>query len=107
MKSGSWPDRRRRHAVRLEAAVTRDGGETLTSDVSDLSLEGCCLSGAFRIGEQIQLKIPRIGSLSAEIRWAFMGRAGARFISSVPQTADVKQVEVVAEEGLEPPTRGL
>ena len=84
MKSGSWPNRRQRHAVRLEAAVTRDGGESVTSSVTDLSLEGCCLSGAFRIGEQIQLKIPRIGMLSAEIRWAFMDRAGARFISAVP-----------------------
>ena len=88
MKSGNWPERRRRHAVRLEAAVTRDGGDTFTSGVTDLSLEGCCLSGAFRIGEQIHLKIPRIGRLSAEIRWAFLDRAGARFISSVPHDTD-------------------
>jgi hypothetical protein len=73
--------------VRLEAAVTRDGGEAFTSSLTDLSLEGCCLSGCFRIGERIQLKVPRIGMLSAEIRWAFMGRAGARFISSIPRTA--------------------
>ena len=88
MKSGSWPDRRRRHAVRLEAAVTRDDGETFTSDVTDLSLEGCRLSGAFRIGEQIRLKIPRIGRLSAEIRWAFMDHAGARFVSAIPPSPD-------------------
>jgi hypothetical protein len=87
MKSGTWPNRRQRHAVRLKAAVTREDGEILTPDVTDLSLDGCCLSGNFRIGEQIQLKIPRIGKLSAEIRWAFMGRAGARFISSVPRTS--------------------
>ncbi len=85
MKSGTWPNRRQRHAVRLEAAVTRDGGDVFTSGVSDLSLDGCCLTGSFRIGEQIQLKVPRIGMLSAEIRWAFMGRAGARFISSIPR----------------------
>jgi hypothetical protein len=72
--------------VRLEAAVTQDGGEAFTSSVTDLSLDGCCLSGDFRIGEHIQLSIPRIGKLSAEIRWAFMGRAGARFISSISGT---------------------
>ena len=83
MKSGTWPERRRRHAVRLEAAVTRNDGSTVTSTVSDLSLEGCCLTGDFKIGEQIQVKIPRIGMLSADIRWAFMGQAGARFISSI------------------------
>ena len=84
MKSGNWPERRRRHAVRLEAAVTRSDGSIVTSNVSDLSLDGCCLSGSFIIGELIQVKIPRIGALSAEIRWAFLERAGARFISSVP-----------------------
>lgn len=87
MKSGTWPDRRRRHAVLLEAAVTKSDGSMVTSSVSDLSLDGCCLTGDFRIGEQIQLKIPRIGKLSAEIRWAFMDRAGARFINSVPGAA--------------------
>jgi hypothetical protein len=86
MKSGLWPDRRRRHAVRLEAAVTRNDGSTVTSTVTDLSLDGCCLTGSFIIGERIQVKIPRIGMLSAEIRWSFMDRAGARFISSVPET---------------------
>ena len=84
MESGSWPERRRRHAVRLEAAVTRDDGSILTSSVSDLSLDGCCLTGQFRIGEEIEVVIPRIGKLSAQIRWAVMGRAGARFKSSVP-----------------------
>jgi hypothetical protein len=88
MKSGSWPERRRRHAVRLEAAVTRDGGQVVTSSVTDLSLEGCCLTGTFLIGEEIQVTIPRIGTHSAQIRWSFMDRAGARFISSVPQTSD-------------------
>ena len=84
MKSGNWPERRRRHAVRLEAVVTRSDGNIITSNVSDLSLDGCCLSGNFQIGERIQVKIPRIGTLSAEIRWAFLERAGARFISSIP-----------------------
>ena len=87
MKSGSWPDRRRRHAVRLEAAVTKSDGSIVTSSVSDLSLDGCCLTGDFRIGEQIEVKVPRIGKLSAQIRWSVMGRAGARFISSVPGVA--------------------
>ena len=79
-KSGNWPERRRRHAVRLEASVTKNGGGTVASDVTDLSLDGCCLGGNFKIGELLQLKIPRIGVHSAEVRWAYMGRAGVRFI---------------------------
>ena len=87
MTNGTWPNRRQRHAVRLEAVVTRDGGAAVASDVSDLSLDGCCLTGSFLIGERIELKLPRIGMLVAEIRWAFLGRAGARFISSVEQAS--------------------
>jgi hypothetical protein len=87
MKSGTWPERRQRHAVRLEAAVTRSDGGIATASVSDLSLDGSCLTGRFTIGEEIQVKIPRIGKLTAQIRWAFMGRAGVRFISSIPRAS--------------------
>lgn len=90
MTSGTWPKRRQRHAVRLEAVVTRDGGAVVTCDVSDLSLDGCCLAGSFLIGERIEVKIPRIGTLVADIRWAFLERAGARFISSAEQAADAR-----------------
>lgn len=86
--SGTWPDRRQRHAVRLEAVVTRDSGEAVTAKVSDLSLDGCCLSGNFLIGERVEVDITGVGKLSAEIRWAFVGRAGARFTSST--SADPK-----------------
>ena len=71
--------------MRLEAAVTRSDGSTVTSEVSDLSLDGCCLEGTFLIGEEIQVTIPRIGTHAAQIRWSVMGRTGARFISTVPR----------------------
>ena len=82
MKSGIWPDRRQRHVVRLEASVTTSGGRLVASDVTDLSLDGCCLSGRFPIGEVVKLEIPRIGFHSAEVRWSFLGRTGVRFIRS-------------------------
>ena len=74
--------------MRLEAAVTRSDGGMVTSGVSDLSLEGCCLEGSFMIGEEIQVTIPRIGTHAAQIRWSVMGRTGARFISSIPKPAE-------------------
>ena len=83
-KSGSWPERRQRHAVRLQASVTTSGGRSVVSDVTDLSLDGCCLSGQYKIGELLQLKIPRIGAHSAEVRWAYLGRSGVRFIRNNP-----------------------
>ncbi len=79
---GTWPERRQRHAVRLEAIVAISGGGMVASDVTDLSLDGCCLSGRFRIGEHLQVKIPRIGTHSAQVCWAFLGRTGVRFIRS-------------------------
>ena len=78
--SGTWPARRQRHAVRLEATVATSGGGSVAANVTDLSLDGCCLSGRFTIGEHLQVKIPRIGAHSAEVRWSFLGRTGVRFI---------------------------
>ena len=77
--SNSWPERRRRHVVMLDAPVTRADGSVVQTTVSDLSLDGCRLTGTFRIGEQIVVKLPKIGDMSAVVRWAFLGRAGARF----------------------------
>ena len=81
-----WPERRQRHMVQLSASVTRADGTGMQAEVTDLSLEGCCLSGRFRIGETVTVKLPRIGKLEAEIRWAFLERAGARFIRSDGKT---------------------
>ena len=48
----------------------------VAADVTDLSLDGCCLTGRFKIGEHLQVKIPRIGVHSVEVRWSFLGRTG-------------------------------
>jgi len=72
-------ERLRRHPVQLEASVKRGGGELCSSIVRNFSLDGCCLSGYFRIGELLEIRIHPIGIFQAQIRWAMMGRAGARF----------------------------
>lgn len=81
-------ERGRRHSVRLEASATRSNGMQVAAIVTDLSLDGCCLIGPFRIGERVTVNIPRVGSLAAEIRWAFMGRAGARFVTETRRKLD-------------------
>ena len=80
-------ERRQRHAVRLDVTIARGGGEPAPATLTDLSLDGCCVSGHFRIGEQLTVKIPRIGTLAAHVRWAFMGRAGVRFVPSSERAA--------------------
>ena len=74
------PDRRLRHAVQLEALVTRADGAVESTAVTDLSLDGCCVTGHFSIGEYVDLKIAPIGLLRGQIRWSFAGRAGVRFV---------------------------
>ena len=67
--------------------MTTSGGGSVASDVSDLSLDGCCLSGRFKIGEHLQVKIARVGVHSAEVRWSFLGRTGVRFLQSSSRLA--------------------
>ena len=84
----NFQERGLRHSVRLDASVTRSSGDEEPAVVTDLSLDGCCLIGQFRIGERLTVKIPKVGSLTAEVRWAFMGRAGARFVTQTKTKLD-------------------
>ena len=91
----AWLSRERRHAVELDATVIRDVAEQ-ASRVSDVSLDGCCLSGFFRIGEHLKVRIDGVGEFQAQIRWAFAGKAGARFF---PKQAEPKPSLAANERG--------
>lgn len=80
----AWLSRGRRHAVGLDATVSKDGIDQ-PSRVTDLSLAGCCLTGDFRIGEHLTVRVARLGEYPAQIRWALAGKAGARFVRKDPQ----------------------
>lgn len=58
-------------------------GSTTRTIVSDLSLDGCRVVGWFRIGDAVRLKIPRIGEVRGQVRWAMNGQAGVRFVPNV------------------------
>ncbi|NJC05289.1 hypothetical protein GGQ97_001082 [Sphingomonas kaistensis] len=74
-----WPARRLRHEVELDADVHYPDGHCSKAKVSNLSLDGCRLSGWFRIGDYLELTIPRIGRVRGQVRWAVGGQAGVRF----------------------------
>ena len=76
----AWLSRGRRHAVELDAVVVKRDCPEVLSRVTDLSLDGCCLTGDFSIGEHLTIRIAKLGQFAAQIRWAILGRAGARFI---------------------------
>ena len=86
MREPGWTPRNDRHAVDLAAIVHRGEGEPLSVTVRDLTEQGCRISTdeTLLIGEQIRLEIPRLGYLSAQIRWSFDGEAGARFNGDEP-----------------------
>jgi len=77
-----WIGRKDRDEVAIDAVVHRDDGSKRSVTLSNLSPEGCQIEseGQFRIGERLQIAIPRVGQLDAQVRWALPGSAGARFL---------------------------
>ena len=83
MREPGWTPRNDRRAVDLAAFVHREHCPPLPVMVTDLTEQGCRISAdeSLLIGEQIQLEIPHLGYLKAQVRWALDGEAGARFCS--------------------------
>ena len=78
-----WIGRKDRHPVALDAVVHRADGSTMPAKLTNFSDEGCRLETEedFLIGEKLQIAIPRMGRVKAQIRWALQGSAGARFLA--------------------------
>lgn len=78
-----WVGRKDRNPVEIDAVVQRDDGSKAEVRLSDLTDEGCRIEtdDHFRVGEQLQIAIPRFGQLNAQVRWALPGSAGARFLA--------------------------
>lgn len=77
-----WIGRKDRLPVEIEAVVHRDDGQEESVRLSNFSEEGCRMEadGEFRIGERLQIAIPKLGTVKAQIRWALPGSAGAKFL---------------------------
>ena len=77
-----WPLRKDRHPVVVNAVVHRTDGSTAPVTLTDLSTDGCRIDtpNDLRIGERLQIAIPRMGSIKAQVRWALPDSAGAKFV---------------------------
>jgi hypothetical protein len=77
-----WIGRKDRHTVAIDAVVHRSDGSKIPAKVTDLSDDGCRLEASddFKIGERVNIAVPRMGHVKAQIRWALPGSAGARFL---------------------------
>ena len=71
--------------TRFDASLIDSDGGYHKVVVTDLSREGCRLetTDLLKIGEYVQLEVPKYGSFPAQIRWALGNEAGAVFLESV------------------------
>ncbi|HKP34184.1 MAG TPA: PilZ domain-containing protein [Sphingomicrobium sp.] len=78
-----WVGRKDRQSVAIDAVVHWNDGSTAPVKLTDFSDEGCRIEAEhdFRIGERMQIDIPRMGQVKAQVRWALPGSAGAMFLA--------------------------
>jgi len=78
-----WTGRRERVPAQIDAIVHRTNGRKIPVKVSNFSDQGCRVETAedFRIGERLQIAVPRMGNMSAQVRWCLPGAAGTRFLT--------------------------
>ena len=82
-RTQAWAQRKDRHPVEIEAVVQRTDGRKQPVRLSNFSDEGCCIEaeGEFHVGERLQIAIPRMGYIKAQVRWSTPGTTGARFVA--------------------------
>jgi hypothetical protein len=71
--------------TRFSTTLIDCDGNNVSVMVIDISREGCRMEtdGSLKIGEHVQLKVPKYGTFPAQIRWALGNEAGAVFLEPV------------------------
>ncbi|WP_395327065.1 PilZ domain-containing protein [Novosphingobium sp. BL-8H] len=93
MRQEIAPDERRReqrHATRYAAWIESSRGERTDSVLTDVSLHGCCVSGAaawLRQGAFVSIGLGQGAALRAVVRWVRGNLAGMEFLHAVPHGA--------------------
>lgn len=93
MRQEISPDERRRelrHVTHYFAHVESLRGDRMESLLTDVSLHGCCVSGAaawLRQGAFVSIAIGTNEALRAVVRWVRGDAAGMEFLHAVPSSA--------------------
>jgi len=76
-------DRRIRHPVEIDAVLHRNDGSKSPVKLTNFSDQGCRIESdeKLRVGERLAIAIPRMGQVTAQVRWSATGSAGARFVA--------------------------
>jgi PilZ domain len=71
--------------TRFDTKLTDSDGNSVDVVVVDISREGCRLvtDSTLKIGENVQIEVPKHGCFAAQIRWALGNEAGAVFLEPV------------------------
>jgi hypothetical protein len=85
MREPGFIKRAPRVDTNFEASLTDSDGGKIAVVVTDISREGCRLEadGSLKIGEHIQIEVPKYGTFPAQIRWAVGNEAGAVFLEPI------------------------
>jgi len=75
-------DRESRSIRWIDAQIRSKRSAAVSAVISNISNSGCCIrsSFTFELGERVEIMVPRLGSMSAHIRWQHGKHAGAQFI---------------------------
>lgn len=82
-QSNGWAARKVRHPLPIEATVLRAGGGKTAATLTGFSDAGCRVEGidGLHVGERLQLALPRMGQIKAQVRWIGDRSAGVRFLA--------------------------
>ena len=85
MREPGFIKRAPRVDTNFNASLTDSDGGKIPVVVTDISREGCRLEtdGSLKIGEKVQLEVPKYGNFPAQIRWAVGREAGAIFLEPI------------------------
>ena len=66
----------------IDARVRSRHQPEVLAVISNISEAGCCIEAAteFETGEQVEIIVPRLGSISATVKWSEAGHSGAVFL---------------------------
>ena len=64
-----------------DAVLHRPDGTTAPVRLTNYSDDGCRIQTSLQlpIGERLEIAIPKVGQIRAQIRWSLNGEAGVRF----------------------------
>ena len=78
-----WAGRKDRYPVEIDGVAHRSDGSEVPVRLSNFSDQGCRLETgqSFHVGERLEIAVPRMGAVRAQVRWSLPGAAGTRFLT--------------------------